>query len=330
MFSKDIGIDLGTANVLIYIKGQGIVLDEPSVVALDSETKRIVAVGRDARDMLGRTPGRVQAIRPMKDGVIADFEVTDIMLNHFIKKVNGRSLFSRPRILICCPSNITQVEKNAIKEAAERTGARKVFLEEEPKVAAVGAGLDISKPSGNMVIDIGGGTTDIAVLSLGGIVTSASLKIAGNVFDNDIIKYIKDKYKLLVGERTAEEIKIKIGTVYPENLNEKMEVKGRVLVTGLPHSITICSAEIEEALRESMFQIITQTKTVLEDTPPELSSDIIDKGIVLTGGGAMINGLDKLLAHELKVPVFLADSPLTCVVEGTGVLLENVHLIDNK
>ena len=252
------------------------------------------------------------------------------MLNHFIKKVNGRSLFSRPRILICCPSNITQVEKNAIKEAAERTGARKVFLEEEPKVAAVGAGLDISKPSGNMVIDIGGGTTDIAVLSLGGIVTSASLKIAGNVFDNDIIKYIKDKYKLLVGERTAEEIKIKIGTVYPENLNEKMEVKGRDLVTGLPHSITICSAEIEEALRESMFQIITQTKTVLEDTPPELSSDIIDKGIVLTGGGAMINGLDKLLAHELKVPVFLADSPLTCVVEGTGVLLENVHLIDNK
>lgn len=330
MFSKDIGIDLGTANVLIYIKGQGIVLDEPSVVAIDSENKRIVAVGKEARDMLGRTPGKVQAIRPMKDGVIADFEVTDIMLNHFIKKINGRNLFSRPRILICCPSNITQVEKNAIKEAAERTGARKVFLEEEPKVAAVGAGLDISKPSGNMVIDIGGGTTDIAVLSLGGIVTSASIKIAGNVFDNDIIKYIKDKYKLLVGERTAEDIKIKIGTVFPENLNEKMDVKGRDLVTGLPHSITLCSAEIEEALRESMFQIIAKTKQVLEDTPPELSSDIIDKGIVLTGGGAMVNGLDKLLSHELKVPVFLADSPLTCVVEGTGVLLENVHLIDSK
>lgn len=330
MFSKDIGIDLGTANVLIYIKGQGIVLDEPSVVALDSETKRIVAVGKDARDMLGRTPGKVQAIRPMKDGVIADFEVTDIMLNHFLKKINGRNFFSRPRILICCPSNITQVEKNAIKEAAERTGARKVFLEEEPKVAAVGAGLDIAKPSGNMVIDIGGGTTDIAVLSLGGIVTSASLKIAGNVFDNDIIKYVKDKYKLLIGERTAEDIKIKIGTVYPENLNEKVEVKGRDLVTGLPHSIVICSAEIEEALRESMFQIISKTKNVLEDTPPELSSDIIDKGIVLTGGGAMINGLDKLLSHELKVPVFLAESPLTCVVEGTGVLLENVHLIDTK
>ncbi len=330
MFSKDIGIDLGTANVLIYIKGQGIVLDEPSVVAIDVDTKRVVAVGKEARDMLGRTPGKVQAIRPLKDGVIADFEVTDLMLNRFIKKVNGRNLFSRPRILICCPSNITQVEKNAIREAAERTGARKVFLEEEPKVAAIGAGLDISKPSGNMVIDIGGGTTDIAILSLGGIVTSASLKVAGNVFDNDIIKYIKDKYKLLVGERTAEDIKIKIGTVFPENLNEKMEVKGRDLVTGLPHSITICSAEVEEALRESVYQIVTQAKAILEETPPELSSDIIDKGIILTGGGSMINGFDKLLSHELKVPVFLADSPLTCVVEGTGVMLENVHMIDSK
>ena len=330
MFSKDIGIDLGTANVLIYIKGQGIVLDEPSVVALDTDTKRIVAVGKDAREMLGRTPGQVQAIRPLKDGVIADFEVTDIMLNHFIKKVNGRNIFSRPRILICCPSNITQVEKNAIKEAAERTGARRVYLEEEPKVAAVGAGLDISKPSGNMVIDIGGGTTDIAVLSLGGIVTSASLKIAGNVFDNDIIKYIKEKYKLLIGERTAEDIKIKIGPVFPEEKDESMEVKGRDLVTGLPHSITLCSAEIDEALRESMFQIINKVKGVLEDTPPELASDIIDKGIVLTGGGAMIDGLDKLLSKELKVPVYLAERPLTCVVEGTGVLLENVSLIDTK
>ena len=330
MFSKDIGIDLGTANVLIYIKGQGIVLDEPSVVALDIESKKIVAVGKEAREMLGRTPGRVQAIRPMKDGVIADFEVTDIMLNHFIKKVNGRGFFSRPRILICCPSNITQVEKNAIREAAERTGARKVFLEIEPKVAAVGAGLDISKPSGCMVIDIGGGTTDIAVLSLGGIVNSASIKCAGNVFDNDIIKYIKDKYKLLVGERTAEDIKIKIGTVFPEKLNEKMEVKGRDLVTGLPHSITFCSAEVDEALRESMFEIISTTKEVLENTPPELAADIIDKGIVLTGGGAMLNGLDSLLSHELKVPVYLAESPLTCVVEGTGVLLENVNLIEDK
>ena len=330
MFAKDIGIDLGTANVLIYVKGQGIVLNEPSVVAIDSDTKKPLAVGRDAREMLGRTPGRVQAIRPMKDGVIADFELTEIMLNHFIKKINGRSILSRPRILICCPSNITQVEKNAIKEAAERTGAKKVFLEEEPKVAAVGAGMDISKPSGNMVIDIGGGTTDIAILSLGGIVTSASLKVAGNVFDGDIIKYIKDKYKLLIGDRTAEEIKITIGTVYPEGKPQKTEVRGRDLVTGLPHTISLNSTEIEEALRESVYQIVNKAKEVLEQTPPELSADIIDKGIVVTGGGALIKGFDQLLAHELKVPVFIADSPLTCVVEGTGVLLDNLHLVDRK
>lgn len=328
MFAKDIGIDLGTANVLIYIKGQGIVLNEPSVVAIDSDTKKPLAVGIDAHEMLGRTPGKVKAIRPMKDGVIADFEITEIMLNHFIKKVNGKNFFSRPRILICCPSNITQVEKNAIKEAAERTGAKKVFLEEEPKVAAIGAGLDISKPSGNMVIDIGGGTTDIAILSLGGIVTSASIKIAGNVFDNEITKYIKDKYKLLIGERTAEDIKKTIGTVYPGSKSEKMEVRGRDLVTGLPHTIIITSAEVEEALRESVYIIVHATKNVLEQTPPELSADIIDKGIVITGGGALMDGFDKLLSHELKVPVFLADSPLTCVAEGAGILLDNLHLID--
>lgn len=327
MFAKDIGIDLGTANVLIYVKGQGIVLNEPSVVAIDSETKKPLAVGKEARDMLGRTPGKVKAIRPMKDGVIADFEITEIMLNHFIHKVNGKSFFSRPRILICCPSNITQVEKNAIKEAAERTGAKKVFLEEEPKVAAVGAGMDISKPSGNMVVDIGGGTTDIAILSLGGIVTSSSIKIAGNVFDNDIMKYIKDKYKLLIGDRTAEDIKMTIGTVYPGSKNEKMEVRGRDLVTGLPHTVTICSDEVEEALRESVYIIVHTAKTVLEQTPPELSADIIDKGIVITGGGALIDGIDELLAHELKVPVFIAESPLTCVAEGTGVLLDNVSLL---
>ena len=330
MFAKDIGIDLGTANVLIYVKGQGIVLNEPSVVAIDSDTKKPLAVGRDAREMLGRTPGKVQAIRPMKDGVIADFELTEIMLNHFIKKINGRSFLSRPRILICCPSNITQVEKNAIKEAAERTGAKRVFLEEEPKVAAVGAGMDIAKPSGNMVIDIGGGTTDIAILSLGGIVTSASLKVAGNVFDNDIIKYIKDKYKLLIGDRTAEDIKMTIGTVFPEGKGDKTEVRGRDLVTGLPHTITLTSSETEEALRESVYLIINKVKEVLEQTPPELSADIIDKGIVVTGGGALIKGFDKLLSKELKVPVFIADSPLTCVVEGTGVLLDNIHLIDGK
>jgi len=329
MFNKDIGIDLGTANVLIYIKGQGIVLNEPSVVAIDSETKKPLAVGKDAHEMLGRTPGKVKAIRPMKDGVIADFEITEMMLNYFIKKVNGKSFFARPRILICCPSNTTQVEKNAIRDAAEKTGARKVFLEEEPKVAAIGARMDISKPSGNMVIDIGGGTTDIAILSLGGIVTSASIKIAGNSFDNEILKYIKDKYKLLIGERTAEEIKKTIGTVYASSKKEKMEVRGRDLVTGLPHTIMFSSQEVEEALRESIYEIIGTVKNVLEQTPPELSSDIIDKGIVVTGGGALINGFDKLLAHELKVPVFVAESPLTCVAEGTGILLENIHLIDN-
>ena len=328
MFAKDIGIDLGTANVLIYIKGQGIVLNEPSVVAIDSETKKPLAVGHDARNMLGRTPGKVKAIRPMKDGVIADFEITEIMLNYFIRKVNGKSLLSRPRILICCPSNITQVEKNAIKEAAERTGARKVFIDVEPKVAALGAGMDISKPSGNMIIDIGGGTTDIAILSLGGIVTSSSIKVAGNAFDSDIMKYIKDKYKLLIGDRTAEEIKLTIGNVFPDSVKEKMEVRGRDLVTGLPHTITLCSEEVEEALRESAYIIVHTAKSVLEQTPPELSADIIDKGIVVTGGGALIKGFDQLLSHELKVPVFVAESPLTCVAEGTGVLLDNLHLID--
>ncbi len=328
LFNKDIGIDLGTANVLIYIKGQGIVLNEPSVVAIDSDTKRPLAVGSEAREMLGRTPGKVNAIKPMKDGVIADFETTEVMLNYFIKKVNGKSFFQRPRILICCPSNITQVEKNAIKEAAERTGAKKVFLEEEPKVAAIGAGMDISKPSGNMVIDIGGGTTDIAILSLGGIVESASIRVAGNAFDNDIIKYIKDKYKLLVGERTAEEIKITIGTVFPGSRNEKMEVRGRDLVTGLPHTITLTSEEVEEALRESVYTIIHAAKGILEQTPPELSADIIDKGIVLTGGGSLVDGFNQILAQELKVPVFTAESPLTCVAEGTGVLLDNIHMID--
>lgn len=327
MFAKDIGIDLGTANVLIYIKGQGIVLNEPSVVAIDSETRKPLAVGKEAHEMLGRTPGQVNAIRPLKDGVIADFEITEIMLNHFIKKVNGKGFLSKPRILICCPSNITQVEKNAIKEAAERTGAKRVFLDDEPKVAAVGAGLDISKPSGNMVIDIGGGTTDIAILSLGGIVTSESIKVAGDTFDSDIMKYIKDKYKLLVGEKTAQEIKLTIGNVFPESKGEKMDVRGRDLVSGLPKTVNISSKEIEEALQESVGVIIHAAKTVLEKTPPELAADIIDKGIVLTGGGALLNGIDKLLSQELKVPVYIAESPLTCVAEGTGILLDNINLI---
>lgn len=329
MFAKDIGIDLGTANVLIYVKGQGIVLNEPSVVAIDADTKKTLAVGKEAHEMLGRTPGKVNAIRPLKDGVIADFEVTEIMLNYFIKKINGKGILSKPRILICCPSNITNVEKNAIKEAAERTGAKKVFLDDEPKVAAVGAGLDISKPSGNMVIDIGGGTTDVAILSLGGIVTSESVKVAGDTFDADIMKFIKDKYKLLVGEVTAQDIKLNIGNVFPNSKDEKMDVRGRDLVTGLPKTVIISSKEVEEALRESVEVIIHAAKTVLENTPPELSADIIDKGIVLTGGGALLNGFDKLLAQELKVPVYIAESPLTCVAEGTGILLDNINLISD-
>lgn len=328
MFAKDIGIDLGTANVLIYIKGQGVVLNEPSVVALDSETRKPLAVGQKARGMLGRTPGKVKAIKPLKDGVIADFDATEIMLNHFIREVNGKSMLARPRILICCPSNITQVEKNAIKEAAERTGARKVYLEEEPKVAAIGAGMNISEPSGNMVIDIGGGTTDIAVLSLGDIVNSTSIKVAGNTFDSAIIKYIKDKYKLLIGDCTAEEIKLTIGNVYPDSIKEKMEVRGRDLVTGLPHSITLSSEEVAEALNENALLIVHTAKNVLEQTPPELAADIINKGIVVTGGGALIKGFDQLLSNELKVPIIIADSPLTCVAEGTGILLNNLKLLE--
>ena len=316
MFNKDIGIDLGTANILINVKGEGIVLNEPSVVAIDEESKKVLAVGTEAHEMLGRTPGNVKTIKPMKDGVIADFEITEAMLNYFIKKVKAKTLFVKPRILICCPTNVTAVEKNAIKEAAERTGAKKVFIEEELKVAAVGVGLDISKPSGSMIIDIGGGTTDIAVLSLGDIVTSSSIKIAGNTFDKAITEYIKSHYKLFIGERTAENIKIQIGTVYDGNKKEKIEVKGRG-ISGLPETINITSEEVEEALKPSIYEIIKIVKQVLEKTPPELSADIINKGIVLTGGGSMLKGLDVLLEEQLKVPIYVAENPLTSVAEGT-------------
>ena len=328
MLSRDIGIDLGTANVLIHIKGKGIVLNEPSIVAIDTETRKVIAVGSEANEMFGRTPGKVKAIKPMKDGVIADFEITEIMLNAFIKKIKAKKLFSRPRILICCPTNITQVEKNAIKEAAERTGARKVYIEEEPKVAAVGAGMDISEPTANMVIDIGGGTTDVAILSLNGIVASESIKVAGNVMDQEIIKYIKSKYKLLIGEKTAEEIKINFANVFKPDKRKKLEVRGRNLITGLPDSIEITQDETEEALRESVQKIIKGTTNVLEDTPPELSADIYGKGIILTGGGALLTGLSELLEETLNVPVLTAESPLTCVVEGTGVLLDNIKLLE--
>lgn len=328
MGGKDIGIDLGTANVLIYVKGQGIVLNEPSVVAIEKESKNILAVGEEAHNMLGRTPGKVKAIKPLKDGVIADFELTEAMLNYFLKKVKVKGLFSKPRILICCPSNITKVERNAIKEAAEVTGARKVFVEEEPKVAAIGAGIDISMPSGSMVIDIGGGTTDIAILSLGDIVTSKSIKVAGNLFDQEIIKYIKSKYKLLIGEKTAEQIKIEIGTVFPDSKKGKLLVRGRDVITGLPNSITITSKEVEEALKDSIYTIIHAAKNVLEETMPELSADIVNNGIVVTGGGALLDGFDKLLEQELKVPIKVADTPLTCVADGTAVMLDNVKLLE--
>ena len=330
MLSKDIGIDLGTANVLIYVKGQGIVLNEPSVVAIQKDTKNVLAVGEEAYEMLGRTPGKVLSIRPLKDGVIADFELTQLMLNAFIKKIKAKGIITKPRILICCPSNITGVERNAIKEAAEGAGARQVFVEEEPKVAAIGAGLDISKPSASMVIDIGGGTTDIAILSLGEIVTSKSIRVAGDNFNQEIMNYIKEKYKLLIGERTAEDIKLKIGTVYNTSKKDQMKIKGRDLVTGLPNSITLTSKEIEESLRDSINKIVIATKQVLEDTLPELSADIVENGIVITGGGALLDGIDLLLKEKLKVPVTIAEDPLTCVVEGTSIMLDNIKLLKNN
>ncbi len=327
MFSRDIGIDLGTANVLIHVKGKGIVLDEPSVVAMDRNTGKVLEVGEAAWKMVGRTPGNIEAIRPLKDGVIADFDVTEAMLKHFINKINVRGMFSKPRMLICCPTNITKVEQKAIKEAAEKSGGKKVYLEEEPKVAAIGAGMDIFQPSGNMVVDIGGGTTDVAVLSMGDIVTSQSIKMAGDKFDMEILNYVKKEYKLLIGERTAEDIKIQVATVFPGARNESIDIRGRDMVSGLPRTITIYSDEIEKALHESIYVIVQAAKNVLEKTPPELSADIIDRGVILTGGGALLHGLDQLLAEELKVPVFLAEEPMSCVAKGTGIMLENIDKI---
>jgi rod shape-determining protein MreB len=330
MFSKDIGIDLGTANVSIHVKGRGVVLDEPSVVAIESETKRVLAVGEEARRMVGRTPGNIVAIRPLRDGVIADFEITEIMLKAFIDRVGGRTWYSHPRILICAPTNITSVEQKAIREAAERSGAKDVFLEEEPKAAAIGAGMDIYQPSGNMVVDIGGGTTDVAVLSMGDVVTASSIKVAGDKFDAAIMKYIKNKYKLLIGERTSEDIKIKIATVYTGGRREEIDIRGRDMVSGLPLTVTINSDEVREALWEPVSSIVAAAKSVLERTPPELSADIIDRGVILTGGGALLDGLDALLAEELKVPVLIAEDPMHCVVKGTGLLLDHLDRSPRK
>lgn len=330
MFAKDIGIDLGTANVLIHVKGQGIVLNEPSVVAIDRNQNRVLAVGEEARQMVGRTPGNIMAIRPLKDGVIADFDVTETMLKHFIHKLNVKGFLSKPRILVCCPTNITSVEQKAIREAAEKSGGKKVFLEEEPKVAAIGAGMDIFQPSGNMVVDIGGGTADIAVLSMGDIVTSSSMKMAGDKFDQEILNYVKKQYKLLIGERTAENIKINIGTVFPGSRDEEMDIRGRDMVSGLPRTITIHSKEVEEALHEPVETIVQSAKMVLEKTPPELSADIIDRGIMLTGGGALLHGMDQLLAEELKVPVLIAEHPMDAVAMGTGIMLKNIDLVTRR
>jgi len=330
MFARDIGIDLGTANVVIHVKGKGIVLNEPAVVAMDRNTGKVLEVGKEAYRMVGRTPGNIEAIRPLRDGVIADFDVTEAMLRHFINKINVKGFLSKPRMLICCPTNITKVEQKAIKEAAEKSGGKKVFLEEEPKVAAIGAGMEIFQPSGNMVVDIGGGTTDVAVLSMGNIVTAESIKMAGDKFDQEILSYIKREYKLLIGERTAETIKINVGTVYKGARDETIDIRGRDMVSGLPRTITVGSAEVEEALREPAAMIVQAAKTVLEHTPPELSADIIDRGVILTGGGAMIHGIDQLLAEELKVPVLLADEPISCVARGTGMMLENIDKAEKK
>jgi rod shape-determining protein MreB len=330
MFGRDIGIDLGTANVLIHVKGRGIVLNEPAVVAIDTSTKRVLAVGEEAFRMVGRTPGNIVAIRPLKDGVIADFETTEQMLKHFLEKIRVKSWFVKPRILICCPTNITSVEQKAIREAAEKSGGKNVYLEEEPKVAAIGAGMDIYQPSGNMVVDIGGGTTDVAVLSMGDIVTASSIKIAGDRFDSDILSYIKKRYKLLIGERTAEMIKKEVGTVFPGGRDEKIDIRGRDMVSGLPKTMSVGSEEIRIAMEEAVSHIVQAAKNVLERTPPELSADIIDRGVIITGGGAYLHGIDKLLAEELKVPVLIAENPMDCVANGTGMLLENLDRINKN
>ena len=326
---QDIGIDLGTATVIAYVKGKGIVLREPSVVAVDNNTGEVVAVGGEARRMLGRTPGNIVATRPLRDGVISDYTVTEKMLKYFINKVGGKTLFA-PRIMICIPSRVTEVEKKAVIDAATQAGARKVYLIEEPIAAAIGAGIDISKPCGNMVVDIGGGTTDIAVISLGGSVVSTSIKVAGDKFDEYLAKYIKKKYNLAIGERTAEELKVDVGCVYPKIQDVEMDVRGRDLTTGLPTTITIHSSEMLEALQEPAMMIVDAVHSVLERTPPELAADISDKGIYMTGGGCLIDGLDKLLQEKTGINVMIAQDTVSCVALGTGKALDNLDTLDEK
>lgn len=328
--SMDIGVDLGTANVLVYIKGKGIVLREPSVVAIDRDTNTVLAIGEEARAMIGRTPGNIVAIRPLRDGVIADYDTTESMLRHFIKKVAGTRFLFKPRIMVCIPSGVTTVEKRAVLEAAMQAGAKNTYLIEEPLAAALGAGLDISEPFGSMVVDIGGGTTDVAVLSLGGIVLSESLKIGGDKFDEALVRYVKREYNVIIGERTAETLKVNIGTALEAGRNESMEIRGRDLLTGLPKSLRITSNETFGALNESVSLIIQRVKSVLESTPPELSADIMDRGIIMTGGGSMLHGLDKLIQLETGIPTYLAEDPLSCVALGTGKALESLGSIEDS
>ena len=327
LFSNDIGIDLGTANTLVYVKDRGIVLREPSVVAVQSGTKRILAVGDEAKRMVGRTPGNIVAIRPMKAGVIADFEITEAMLRYFIKKIHNRRKMVRPRIIVAVPSDITEVEKRAVKDSATHAGAREVFLIEEPMAAAIGVGLPVQEPAGNMIVDIGGGTTEVALISLAGIVFSRTVRVGGDEMDECIVQYMKRVYNLMIGERTAEEIKISMGSAYSVEEEVNTEVKGRDLVAGLPKTLTITSEEIREALQEPVSSIIDAIRITLERCPPELSSDLVDRGMILAGGGALLTGIDKLIAEQTGLPVHLADDPLTAVAEGTGVVLNELNFL---
>lgn len=327
ILSNDLAIDLGTANTLVYIRNKGIVVREPSIVAINKKTNRVEAVGAEAKEMLGKTPANIVAIRPMQEGVIADFEVTERMLDHFIKKAHNRKIAVRPRIIISVPSEITQVERRAVRDSALKAGASEVFLVEQAMVAAIGAGLPIVEPAGNMIVDIGGGTTDVAVISLAGIVFCKSLRVAGNEMDQSIIRYIKKQYRLLIGERTAEEVKIEIGSAYPLEKALEMEIKGRDLETGLPKGLVLSDAEIREALTPAVDAIVETIKLTLEKTPPALSADIVDRGVVLAGGGSLLRNLDKRLREETGLPVTLAEDPLTCVVMGTGEMLTNIDLL---
>ena len=322
MAGTDVGIDLGTASILVYIKGKGVVLIEPSVVAFDRDTNKIKAIGEEARLMLGRTPGNIVAVRPLRQGVISDFTVTEKMLEHFIRKAVGKKTFRKPKIAVCVPSGVTEVEKKAVEDATYQAGAREVFIIEEPIAAAIGAGIDISRPCGNMIVDIGGGTTDIAVISLGGTVVSTSIKIAGDDFDEAIVRFMRKKHNLLIGERTAEDIKIKVGSCYPRSEVDSIDVRGRNLVTGLPKTVTVTSEETEEALKETTSQIVEAVHSVLERTPPELTADIAERGIVLTGGGALLRGLEELLESKTGINTMTAEDPMKCVAIGTGKFVE--------